>query len=495
MANLTFSETEFVSKKVVTTTQNTQTVRISVKNDVARVLSVGAESAVTSYDCTDGSASFYGKTNVKFLYFDGVSIVGSTYQADFTSSIDSAEINAASRLVFDVQTLDVSTETNANTATITILSQITVTAYVSDNVTYLSGVEGAYALTENLEALTVADVVNLPLTVEGEFDAEHNVSTVLLAESTACLSDYDYNNDDGILSVSGRAVVRLTYLSDGEIVTESADFPFQKEVDAGVILPQTDLYVRPQVRSVKVRLNIAENQPDVALSVEVGVNLRVETTKTEVVAAVVDAYGSDCDFDFERKQVQTTLPCGTNSTIERQTITVDWQNKGKPVSLVNPCVSAIECDSACGSATVKGVVSATVLCVGEQGMTGEPVELPFLFKIPVDYLTEKCSVYAAATLCDLSFVFDGAQTEFTEDLKVDLLSRKDVTYSLIVQATEKTFDKRSLPAMEVCLAKKGETLWQLAKNLHMSEDEVVAANPEVTSPLTSDARIVVYNKL
>lgn len=493
MANLTFSETEFVSKRTVIKTQHTQQVRISVKNDIVRVLSVGAESTVTSYDCADSSASFYGKTNVRFLYYDGISVVGSAYQADFSSSVASADLNCNSRLVFDVQTLDVSTDVNANTATVTVLSEITVTAYSADNVKYLSGGDGAYFLTENVEALTVADVVNLPFTVESELSATHNVSAVLLAESSVCLSDYDWQ--EGVLNVRGQAIVRLTYLSEGSIVTDALDFPFEREVDAGVILPDTDLLVYPSVRATKVRLNITEDSPDVALSVEIGVNLRAETTKTEVVPTVVDAYGADCDFDLVRRSVTTTLTCGSATSTERQTVSLPWQNKGAAIAVVNPSAQVTECVSAEGVATVTGFVSATVLCQGEQGISGEPVELPYLFRVPIDYLSADCVARCSVSLCDISFEVKGDELAFTVDLKADLSSSRNVTYNLIVEATEVPFDKSSLPAMEVCLAKKGETLWQLAKNLHMSEEELVAVNPDVTSPLTADARIVVYNKL
>ena len=74
-------------------------------------------------------------------------------------------------------------------------------------------------------------------------------------------------------------------------------------------------------------------------------------------------------------------------------------------------------------------------------------------------------------------------------------SVRDVNYGVILSAEEKPFDKTQLPAIEVCLAHKGETLWELAKGLHMSEEDLLAVNPEIKSPLEKDARIVVYNKI
>ena len=50
-------------------------------------------------------------------------------------------------------------------------------------------------------------------------------------------------------------------------------------------------------------------------------------------------------------------------------------------------------------------------------------------------------------------------------------------------------------AVEISIANKGDTLWDLAKGLKMSQEEVLAINPEIASPLQVSTKIVTYNKL
>ena len=66
---------------------------------------------------------------------------------------------------------------------------------------------------------------------------------------------------------------------------------------------------------------------------------------------------------------------------------------------------------------------------------------------------------------------------------------------VITDAQRIPFDKTHLPALEIFLAHKGETLWELAKNLHMSTQDIIATNPQLSDPLSEDARIVVFNKI
>ena len=68
MSNLQFENLQFASKKFVGKFVTTENVRVSVKNDIVRVLSVGVDSVVNSYEIKGGEATFFGKSFIRFLY-------------------------------------------------------------------------------------------------------------------------------------------------------------------------------------------------------------------------------------------------------------------------------------------------------------------------------------------------------------------------------------------------------------------------------------------
>lgn len=492
MSNLQFLNTSVLSRRFIGKIQTAESVRLSVKTDIADVLSVGVDSAINSYEASRGEVSFYGKTNIKFLYSDGTAVLSAGYNADFTASMSSDLLDTDSKLTFDVATVDTKVDVSANTATLTILLEITAYAYVSESTPYLSGGEDVYCNGESYEVLQAAETVNLPIVIDEELNASRNITTVLLAESNICVTDSIMM--DNVLRVSGETTVRLTYLSEGNIVTDTLPFTFERELDASGILSDSQIKLTLTPKNTKVRLDISEDEINTVFTVEITANARIEATKIGLLEIVSDAYGANCDFAFERHSITTTLPCGS-TVVKRQTSSSLTLESGKTVlTAVNVGAVVTNCQSLERAALVEGVVYATVLYSTEVGTESAQIELPFTEKVDVDYLMPQCQSYARAVVTSMSVSDHNGLTAQTE-LCLSIDSERSVTYSVIVGAEEKPFDKTQLPAIEVCLAHKGETLWQLAKGLHMSEEDLLAVNPEITNPLEQDARIVVFNKI
>ncbi|MCX4286260.1 MAG: DUF3794 domain-containing protein [Clostridia bacterium] len=492
MSNAQFLSSSFVSRKFIGKIQTAESVRISVKQDISQVLSVGVESCVNSYEATHGEASFYGKTNVRFTYTDGTSVLSSNYNADFTASIQSDLLDTDSKLTFDVVTVDSKVDTNANTATLTILLEITAYAYVTETTPYLAGGEDIFTQKDSVETLQSAEIVTIPFVVDEELTATRDIGSVLIAESSLCAMEY--TNLNGILHLMGEASVRLTYVSDGEIVTDTLPFVFDRELEATDAMNDCQLKVRLVAKNTKVRLNISEGDVNTAFTVEIAAVAVVDATKVGVTEIVTDAYGTACDFAFERKTVSTTLPCGSASA-RKQTVTSLQLDSGKTLmTAVNVGAVVTNCQSQERRALVEGIVYATLLFKTEAGTESEQLELPFSQTVDVDYLMPQCTSYANVTVVNFTVKETGG-LQAEAELCITIDSERDVTYSVIVSCEEKPFDKTQLPAIEVCLAHRGETLWNLAKSLHMAEEDLVAVNPEITNPLEKDARIVVYNKI
>ena len=166
MANLKFQNATYFCRKQVGKIQTAENVRISAKTDIAEVLSVGVDNVVNSYEAAEGEVTFYGKTFIRLLYGDGTARIGSNYNADFTAAVQSEEINSSTACCFDVVTVDVKADTNANTATLSILLEITVYAYVQQNTACLTDGEEVFMRKQNVQLLSQAGVSYLPVTVD-----------------------------------------------------------------------------------------------------------------------------------------------------------------------------------------------------------------------------------------------------------------------------------------------------------------------------------------
>jgi hypothetical protein len=489
MSNLQFQNVNYFTKKFVTKLQTTVNVRISVKKEISSVVSVGSESAIVSYDATNGNASFYGKTLIKFLYNDGMGLVSSNYNADFTADIQNDLLTANTKLLFDVVTIDTKVDTNANTAMLTIVLEIAVFGYFPQSINCLVGGENIYARKDNISLAKGVDVAQIPFVIDEELTATHPIEGVLLADSCVCISDHYFG--DGALHLKGIATVRLTYTSDGNIYTDSLPFDFEREVDTANINCK-NLQLRVDVRTTKVRLDITQEGNKVFLA-DITCNLGLENTLIDGVEIVTDCYSADCDYTLQKQQITTTLPLPTVCAERTFSVSLPKDTDKKLQTVVN--VSAIVTKSSVGADcfTVDGIVYATAIYHGEQ-TESELLEIPFSQRIETKFIDANSTVFANVVVTNFTLDDNG-----TLDANITLCIRanifRDATYFVITNAECVPFDKTQLPALQIYFAHIGEDLWTLGKNLHMSTQQILALNPELADPLTADARIVVFNKI
>lgn len=484
MANIQFDNKTFVTKRNIAKGQAAQSIRMSVRNDIVEVLSVGTESVVTGYEIRQGEIAYYGKTTVKLLYSDGLSVQSVNFGADFTSSLAVDDVSATDKLVFDATTVDVETETNANTVTVSVLTEVTAYAFVTENVDFVCGGDDVFVKTEQIEATTAVNVVSVPFVVEQNFAASKNIGTVLLADGALVVTEFGVS--DGVLSVGGEGVGRLTYLSDGVIVTDSFPFRWNRELDCD-IAADSQPFFRTIVRATRVRLDISDEGANTAFDLEIQASLSVEASQIETFAAVADLYSTGCDFALTRRAVQTTLPCGSGTFGAECSFDVDDGS----VAAVNVGATVTETIASDRRAVVKGYVTSTVLYKAEGGIRGATKEFPFVKELDVAYLGSECNCNATATVGEVTL--DG--NRLTAKMWLKLCCGRNVRYNLVSACEERPYDKSGQAAIEVCIAKKGDTLWNLAKNLHMSESDLVATNPTLTTPLEEDTRVVIFNKI
>ncbi len=489
MSNLQFQNVTYFAKQFIGKMQTTVNVRISVKKEIADVLSVGSESAIISYEPTNDSASFYGKTHIKFLYDDGTGLVSSNYNADFTADIQSELLNTDSKLIFDVVTVDTKVDTNANTAMLAILLEISVFGYAPNAVDCLVSGENLFTRKQTISLLQGVETSQIPFVIDEELTATQPIESVLLAESGVCLSDYYFA--DGVLHVKGVSTVRLTYTSDGAIYTDSLPFDFEREVDVAPIVPN-NLQVFVSVRSTKVRLDITQEGNKVFLA-DITCNLQLENSTVSNVETITDCYGADCDFSLVKQPITTTLPLPTICVERTFSCNLPKEGDKKLQTAVNVSAEVTKCSAGSKCFIVDGIVYATAIYNAEQHES-EVLEIPFSQKVDAPEVDVDCSIVANTVVTN--FVLQDADTLVANvTLCIRANCSHDVSYQIITSAESVPFDKTNLPALEIFLAHKGETLWELAKSLHMSTGDIMSTNPQLTDPLSGDARIVIFNKI
>lgn len=493
MSNAQFETVSAIRKTDISKMQTAQTIKISTKDAVKKVLSCGIDSNIASYECMSGEASFFGRTNIKMLYIDEMDVLCSAnYNADFTDRLIGADIVPTAQLEFDVNVVDYKTDANQNLVTVAVVLEVSASAYVNNSVTAFSGGEGMFTKYSDIELVTDAYSSNYNIEISEELIASSNINRILLAESSVAATDYSIA--DGVLTVSGDAFVTLVYASGDTILSDKLPFKFSQETDAKSFPSNSQLTLKANVKNTRVRLDILEEETNNSFTAEITVGLSLSSTVSQSVPIIEDAYTTVSDLEFSRSQLVTTLPCGSVTAKKSIEQTVPFGHRGDYICTTDARVTVTKCLSLEQRCLIEGIISGNILFMGDSGLDSTRVELPFAETVDIDYIMPACISYAKASVSDITVKL-GANVAVSADITFNVDSSRVVSIPVISDVNETLIEFSESSAIEICLARKGETLWQLAKGLHISEQDILTINPDIKSPLEQDTKIVLYNAL
>ncbi len=468
------------------------TIRINCKEEVSNILMCTVDSSVFGYECMAGQVTYSGKNNVKLVYTDvNGQIFSSNSNADFSDAIVSQYIMPTAKVLFDIVVVDSTTDISGNIVTVQVELEVSGTAYVGETCPMLlDGIE-LYTHHNNVEIVSAVDSVTVASDLSCQLTASSDISRVVLADAKVTCSDYALL--DGVLSVSGDMVVELIYISGDKVVCDQLTSPYRTEIECAVGNGQ--LNVVPNIKNTRIRLDIVEGQLNNMFVADLAVNFVVTCVCVVPRAIVDDCYTANSILELDKKQLFTTLPCGSVSYRAQIEQNIGGMNIEQLLAFVNVSSTVTNCRYLDNAVSVEGIVSGTVLYDTENGIASTVVELPFVENVDIDYISTHCSGSARSTVLSSRCNYTGGLLVVGVDICIDIASYHNVSYGIIINMTEKVLDVSQKGGIEVCMAKAGETLWQLAKALHMGEQEILDINPDIVSPLERDTKIVIYNRL
>ena len=143
-----------------------------------------------------------------------------------------------------------------------------------------------------------------------------------------------------------------------------------------------------------------------------------------------------------------------------------------------------------GGMRAEGVALATLLVRGSDGSRrGVEISLPFSVAVQA----ERASVSVLA--CGMSARQKEEGTIDAEvTLKFALCERVRLGARLVASAEAGEAVKESDSAISVYIPRAGDGLWELAKRLNKSPEEVTASNPDLEFPIREGQRVIIYRK-
>ncbi len=464
---------------------------------VGKVLSASADVSVVAGEVFTGEARYSGKANFRVLVLDGEGVCRSLdYVAEFSDKLMGEGITTRTQPIFDSCVLDtdivLATETEIKLACV---AEVWLLGVAEESVHALtSGGDGIYTHDDRLDYTRLSGRGSESHGFSETVDAQ-GVDELLFCEPRCCILKRFAGND--MITVEGIIINDITARSGDSVTSVRTETPFSVELSA-VGTHSSDLCsVTAQITSSHAEL-IGGESSSVACDYTIGFTYYAFCE--DVANPVCDAFSVTNELLISGESIKIPTPVCDDTFLERVegkvTLDDNMPLADRILAVCGPRLSVTAADAGDGKLTVEGMVAAGIVYCSEEGQKASAtVELPFSITVSAplragDTVTAKGIV----TLVSVKVRRDGA-LEIKADIAVEYSAcREEVKY---VISSLTVGEERALPtgAVAIHVARKGETLWEVAKALGTTPENVLLQNPDVTLPLSGGERVVTYRCL
>lgn len=338
-------------------------------------------------------------------------------------------------------------------------------------------------------------------TVETTAPAGENIKKVLLLDSNALVTNI--TSGDGFVSVSGivcTQIVALTHENKFKPFQLCQDFKEEAMLENAKPDMTVNAFVKIKNDGVKVVLEEADNQMN--LIVTTPAKLCVRGFVTNKMDTVEDIYSTKSELEVTKQKYQSVgfyPPKYFESKIEGN-LSLGEEDPRIDKVLASSCPTLMITNSYFedGQIVVEGIVNTNVIYLNddENKINSVEMEIPFKVSEKTDIETDNVKVDCNAILTDCDCMAKRGR-EVYYDCKIKVYA--ELSYDTEVEVVTKINETRTLPqndsAIEIYFAKTGDTVWDIAKELKVTEEQLLNQNPDLVSPLEKDEKVVLYYNL
>ena len=462
-----------------------------------RILAVDARVIPGSSECGAGEVRYGGK-----LYFSIVAcdengnIIGAERGVEFShhALCETAAPAQTAEVVLKVEKTEVRRDGRAVVVSAIVSAEIEL--FVPSQISYLSGGDGIvcdFAPVRVVQVFVAAGETE----VEEEFDTDY-VGDVLLHSEKVCVLRAAASA--GEIDVSGEINLGILAKKEGEsdLVSYERLIPFRAQIPCDEAVSGCGASASVIIRSVNVNAACEEDKNRCRIRAEFVLEIRVRVYRGENVMMPMDAFCLGQRCTLKKSEIHTEEPVCSFNTTERVsgvaalTGHIDFTCSMQAVALAGCQVAAGVAD---GEVNVEGVLTATVLFKAGQEPSCAQIDLPFAFPVKNEKAKSGDVAEVSALVCGVAArqKKEGElEAEAAIKLCITLYSKETSTAVCGLEAGEAIAENDS--AFSVYIPAAGDMLWDVAKKLGKSPEEVQRCNAELTYPLSGEERIVIYRR-
>ena len=458
--------------------------------EVGTVLSVHAHAVLTGAESGNGEVRYFGKAHFSIVYEDAEKRVCRAEKGvEFTALQKDERCFPALTARANLTVENVSVRREGASVYVSALLGADIALYGEQTFEYLAG--GDLVLKREPSTLTIAHLCGGMSETEDEFETEF-VGDILQHAETVIVTDLVC--ETGTLKIEGEINLGVLALKgDGSLASFERLVPFNLEISCDSAAFGCNAEARVSVLNASIKADADEGKGKCKMVAEFTLNAEACVYEEIVADTATDAFSQTHETELQYGSVECYGAGATSRVTERVSgkcalsSSLDFSDVLQAVTLQRAEANLVKAED---GVRVEGVAMATLLVLGTDG-AHRGVEISLPFSVPVSAENAAVSVL----VCGMSArQKQEGEIDAEATLKITLSEKRTATAKFVVAAEEKEPLPVNDSAVSVYIPRAGDGLWELAKSLKKSPEEVAAGNPDIEFPVREGQRVIVYRK-
>lgn len=460
-------------------------VEIKFSDDIGEVVAIYPQVSLSSAEVSSGRLNYGGRLICTVVYADGDGKLCRVQKgAEFSHHMDNDSLAPAQSCDCALTCDHTALKRDGSSYVVAVV--IGACATVSDRAerSYVSTLDGAIA---NVEEGKLFNAVSF--SGESEVDDDFSlVATDILVPSAQPLV-LNCAVKAGLVEVTGEIYLSLLAVREDSPVAAERIIPFKAELSCEQAVLPSNASCRAEIKDMAVDCKVNEERGKADVTFNATLAFSGVFFEEEQVSFISDAFSPESELQLSFFEEQNAVVNDMKVYTER---------------VSGLCATKAKVDYTCAflAATlpkaeftrtqggIDGSVGATLIYSQDGELHSTEVTLPFSVKL--SGLSGDCGgVNVAVSGVSIRQRAEG-ECEAEATLKITIADGTLSTVRYLVGAAEGDKKPVNNSAISVYIPAAGDTLWQTAKKLGTSPENIRATNPELTFPLTGKERILVF---
>lgn len=476
---------------------------VTGENQVSKILCASAKSYIANTEANNGEVTFSGNVNFQVIYENEDKVASALdYTAEFKDKYVSDKITLTCVPIISSSVVDVNTTTINNEVKVVAIVEITVEVICSEEISALVEVtgDGVFTKTETINYSKFLGVLADKFEVSHDIEIKDNILQVL----EVSLSPYINSVTAGerIATVKGGANVDICYLTNGEtplLRTYQTMVEFNEEVALDELTSQTCVQSNLTINYSQIKVTTNIDADNAIVNLTIPYDYLGYAFENGFMDVVTDVFSTNNYVNVSTESV-SGITCAESLQDESKVsgyVTIEDNFIDEVLGTCCNTVTLANSKIANNALVLEGVASTTVIYLNKEtnSMFSSTVEMPFSLTENLENVTDDFNAAINLSLGEVSCRLKrGSELEVNATLFVYANFYGETLDAVISGVTLGDEKPEETCVLTIYVVKPNETVWDIAKQLNVSPDELLYQNPNVNLPLMGGEKLIVYRQ-